>query len=220
MKQLFITLALVLAFGTAMAQTNKDSLSVTSADSALVASDSVSATIVNEAIPAAVTAWSASFLKDSDFGLDVVLPIVTTAIVFSAIVGIIFIIFYFKSRTKRAEYELVSQALAAGKELPKGLFTQQKEIISNNNLSKGVKNTFLGLGLGLFLWALTDELGLGCIGFMIMFMGIGQVIIYKVQHTEEAKRNFGNEPKPSKTAKETNEVEIIYPENEENNKAE
>lgn len=41
---------------------------------------------------------------------------------------------------------------------------------------------FTGLGLGIFLWALTGEFGIGCIGFMIMFIGIGQVIIYKIQN--------------------------------------
>ena len=44
-------------------------------------------------------------------------------------------------------------------------------------MTKGIKNIFLGIGLGVFLWVLTEEEGLAAIGFLIFCMGLGQVLI-------------------------------------------
>ena len=53
-------------------------------------------------------------------------------------------------------------------------------------LSQGIKNTFTGIGLFIFLWAITGEFGIGAIGLLIMFMGIGQWIIgSKQQKTDD-----------------------------------
>ena len=38
-------------------------------------------------------------------------------------------------------------------------------------MTKGIKNIFLGIGLGVFLWVLTEEEGLAAIGFLIFCMG-------------------------------------------------
>ena len=43
-------------------------------------------------------------------------------------------------------------------------------------MTKGIKNIFLGIGLGVFLWVLTEEEGLAAIGFLIFCMGLGQVL--------------------------------------------
>lgn len=223
MKQLLITLAIVLASGTAMmAQTVNDSLTV-AADSAVVAD------VVEESIPEFTTTVDSSFFN-SNMTEEFLLPIIIVGISLLTIFAVIYIIFYFRHKTKVAQYNVVSQALAAGKELPEGLFTNREQI-SNDSLAKGVRNTAFGLGLGIFLWAITGEFGVGCIGFMIMLMGIGQIIIYKMQKVEEAKRGFNNIPhhenRPVPVKREVaeekieeKEVEIIVPENEDNNKAE
>lgn len=223
MKQLLITLAMVLASGTAMmAQTVNDTLTVAS-DSAVVTE------VAEQSLPEFTTAVDNSFF-DTNLTQEFILPIVIVSISFLTVFAVIYIIFYFRHKTKIAQYNVVSQALAAGKELPEGLFTNREQI-SNDSLAKGVRNTAFGLGLGIFLWAVTGEFGVGCIGFMIMFMGIGQIIIYKVQLAEEAKRGFNNisqpENKPVPVKHEVieekieeKEVEIIVPENEDSNKAE
>lgn len=38
---------------------------------------------------------------------------------------------------------------------------------------KGIKNIFLGIGLGVFFWVLIEEEGLVVIGFFIFCMGLG-----------------------------------------------
>lgn len=223
MKQLFITLAMVLVFGTAMmAQTVNDSLAV--AEDSVVTIQTAEDSMVQFATPV-----NPSFF-DTNNTKEVLLPIILTVIVFATTVAIVFIIFYFRHRTKKAQYDLVSQALAAGKELPEGLFASKEEVVNNDVFAKGVKNAAVGLGLGVFLWAITGEFGIGCIGFILMLMGIGQIIIYKTQKAEENKRRFYNIPQPAKPAPvrneiveekvEEKEVEIIIPENDDNSKAE
>lgn len=91
---------------------------------------------------------------------------------------LIFIIFYFRYKNRKAKYRLAEQALAAGQQLPPEFF---KEGESKDLRSRGIKNIFLGIGLFIFLWAITGVFGLGCIGLLIMFTGFGQVTIYYTQ---------------------------------------
>ncbi len=103
------------------------------------------------------------------------------AIIFGCAVPvlIIFFIFWYRHKDKQAQFRLAEKALENGKDIPEGLFKEAQE--PANIYARGVKNAFLGLGLGIFLWALTGEFGLGCIGFMVMFMGIGQIVIHYTQ---------------------------------------
>ena len=91
---------------------------------------------------------------------------------------LIFIIFYFRYKNRKAKYRLAEQALAAGQQLPPEFF---KEGEGKDLRSRGIKNIFLGIGLFIFLWAITGVFGLGCIGLLIMFTGFGQVTIYYTQ---------------------------------------
>ena len=103
------------------------------------------------------------------------------AIIFGCAVPvlIIFFIFWYRHKDKQAQFRLAEKALENGKDIPEGLFKEAQE--PTNIYARGVKNSFLGLGLGIFLWALTGEFGLGCIGFMVMLMGIGQIVIHYTQ---------------------------------------
>lgn len=97
---------------------------------------------------------------------------------------ILFIIFYFRYKNRKAKYRLAEQALAAGQQLPPEFF---KEGESKDLRGRGIKNIFLGIGLFIFLWAITGEFGLGCIGLLIMFTGFGQVTIYYTQPGQDGK---------------------------------
>ena len=117
------------------------------------------------------------------------------AIIFGCAVPvlIIFFIFWYRHKDKQAQYRLAEKALENGKDIPEGLF---KEVQGTTDVhAKGVKNAFLGLGLGIFLWALTGEFGLGCIGFMIMFMGIGQIVIHYTQNKQKPLEKNNSEQK-------------------------
>lgn len=89
---------------------------------------------------------------------------------------IVAIVLWFRYKNKQARYKLAAEALAAGQTIPKELFNDPEEHI-NNVRSKGIRNIFLGIGIGVFLWVLTEEEGLAAIGFLIFCMGLGQVLI-------------------------------------------
>ena len=147
--------------------------------------------------------YNSSGLQGMGFNLDNDAPetiIALTAIIF--VFGLpallIFIIFYFRYKNRKAKYRLAEQALAAGQQLPPEFF---KEAENKDLRSRGIKNIFLGLGLFIFLWALTGEFGLGCIGLLILFTGFGQVIIYYTQPEREDGRPFIRMERNEKTGK-------------------
>lgn len=105
---------------------------------------------------------------------QVLIPIIAIIAVFGMPVFILFVVFFFRYKNRRARYRLAEQALAAGQPLPEGLFKEEKVV---DTRSKGIQNTFTGIGLFIFLWAITGEFGVGCIGLLVMFMGIGQWLI-------------------------------------------
>ena len=118
------------------------------------------------------------------YGSAVLIPIFGIVFFFTMPVLLIFIIFAFRYKNRKAKYRLAEQAIAAGQPLPDSFF-KEFEHIYNNTRSRGIRNICLGIGLFIFLWAITESFGIGCIGLLIMFTGIGQVIIY---YTQEKKR--------------------------------
>lgn len=96
--------------------------------------------------------------------------------VFGLPIFIVALVLYFGYKNKQAKYKLASEALAAGKEIPQELFKGNPKKENNDTLTKGIKNVFLGIGLGIFLWVLTSEEGIAAIGFLIFCIGLGQVV--------------------------------------------
>ena len=89
---------------------------------------------------------------------------------------IVGIVLWFRYKNKQAKYKLAAEALAAGQTIPEALF-RDKENRKQEILSKGIRNIFLGIGLGVFFWVLTRHGGLTAIGFLVFCMGLGQVLI-------------------------------------------
>ena len=52
-----------------------------------------------------------------------------------------------------------------------------------------IVGAFTGIGLFIFLWAITGEFGIGAIGLLVMFMGLGQWLIGYKQHANENTKN-------------------------------
>ena len=59
--------------------------------------------------------------------------------------------------------------------LPKEVF---KDVAPLDYRTKGIKNMALGIGLFFFLWMLTSQLSIGCIGLLIFCIGAGQLAIH------------------------------------------
>lgn len=107
-----------------------------------------------------------------------IVPVVSIVFVFGMPVLVLFFFFFFRYKTRKAQYEAVVKALEAGRDVPDELFLAGKK---KNLRSDGIMSIFTGLGLGIFLWAITGQFGIGCIGFMIMLIGIGQLIAHRAQ---------------------------------------
>ncbi|NDV58701.1 DUF6249 domain-containing protein [Bacteroides sp. 519] len=112
---------------------------------------------------------------DFDGGSFMGPTVAIVAITFAFPIVIVFIAFYFQYRNRKARYRLIEQAIAAGQPIPEEFLKAKNE---NNTLSKGIQNIFVGLGLFIFLWAITTSFAIGTIGLLIMFSGFAQVIIY------------------------------------------
>lgn len=129
----------------------------------------------------------------------VLVPIVAITACFGMPVLLIFLIFFFRYKNRKAKYRMAEQILASGQPLPENYFetADRKDV-----RSKGISNTFLGIGLFIFFWAITDEFSIGCIGLLITCIGLGQVVIYYTQEKKEDKKEVKKEE-----IKETKEIE-------------
>lgn len=113
----------------------------------------------------------------------ILFSIIAIVAVFGLPVFILFVIFFFRYKNRKARYRLAEQAIAAGQPLPENFIRENRPA---DQRSQDIKNTFTGIGLFIFLWAITGEFGIGAIGLLIMFMGIGQWIIgSKQQKTDD-----------------------------------
>jgi len=125
-----------------------------------------------------------------DGNAEVLVPVVAITFTFIFPVAIIFIIYYFRYKNRKEQYRIAEQALATGQPIPPGLFRTD---INNNPRSKGINNICIGLGMFIFLWAITGEFGVGTIGLLIMFIGFGQLIGYYASVKEEEKEVARND---------------------------
>lgn len=119
--------------------------------------------------------------KDSMLGITLI-SIMGIIFVFGLPIAIIFIIFYYRNKNRKAKYQLAEKILASGQPLPPDFFA---EIGVKDLRTRGFSNTFLGLGLFILLWALTGEFAMGCIGLLVLCIGLGQVVTY---YTRERKK--------------------------------
>ena len=120
--------------------------------------------------------------------------------------AIILLIFYFRNKNRKRRFLLMQQALASGQPLPKDVF---KEVTLPDNRVKGIKNIALGLGLVIFLWLLTGEASISCIGLLIMCIGAGQLVIYYTTPKKEERptTHTENRPRQESTRDETRNEE-------------
>ena len=116
-----------------------------------------------------------------------IIPVLGIIMIFGLPILIVALVLYFRHKNKQAKYKLAAEALAAGKEVPKELFEENLASPKQNNetLTKGIQNICLGLGLGVFLWLLTNVAAIAAIGFIIFCKGVGEVIIAYTTRSSE-----------------------------------
>lgn len=117
----------------------------------------------------------------SEIGIDdgllgMLFVIIVLIIIFIlAPVGLIGIILFFVYKSRKQKMRMMEMAMKSGKQIPVeavGMPSQKGEDVWN----KGVKQIFLGAGVGLLLWVIIGKLGMA-IGVLITLIGIGNMAI-------------------------------------------
>ena len=97
---------------------------------------------------------------------------------------------YFRYKNRQSRYRLIAKALESGQPLPKELQDEAKKAFRQSNpqqeslnqlRSKGIGNVATGLGLFILLWALTDSFAIGCVGLLVLCIGLGKLVNYHLQ---------------------------------------
>lgn len=83
---------------------------------------------------------------------------------------------------RKKKYELAQKIVESGQPLPADFaktFEEEYNTAEDRGLyEKGVKNVAIGIALSIFLYILTDELFLGCIGLFVIANGVSQLLAY------------------------------------------
>lgn len=122
-----------------------------------------------------------------------IIAIISIIAIFGMPVFILFIVFFFRYKNRKARYRLAEQALAAGQPLPEYILHDHQK--TTDTTSQGIKNIFTGIGLFFFLWAITDEFSIGAVGILIMCQGIGQWIVGR--RKQQTKQQHESAEKPT-----------------------
>ncbi len=193
MKHLFISLAIMMTMLSTSILSDNVKLHVTVNDGKDTSSTTVIGVVNDSASGDSDTVMysqplaSSTWYESNDDSGDNIVPVVAIITSLGLPVFIIAIILWFMYKNNQAKYRLAAEALNAGHEIPKELFKEpSRETQTFNN---GVKKTFLGIGLGVFLWLLTYNEGLAAIGFLVFCMGIAQMIIGYTSRHKESERN-------------------------------
>ncbi|HSX83854.1 MAG TPA: DUF6249 domain-containing protein, partial [Cellvibrio sp.] len=92
-----------------------------------------------------------------------------------------------RARRERQQSENIAQLLAAGKDVPLELLRgdEASSAVAEDNLRKGVKNIGIGTGLLIFL-TLFLGIGIGSVGFIMIGLGISQLVVWKLADNKTA----------------------------------
>lgn len=123
-----------------------------------------------------------NFHNDFD---DLSVAIFALLCVFGLPILIIFVVLYFRHKDKKAHLQMVEKALENGREVPQELLKKCEE--EPCDYSQGIKKIALGFGLTIFFWAITGRFAIACIGILMIFIGLGQVISQYVNRSSKRK---------------------------------
>lgn len=131
------------------------------------------------------TGWDWNGFKGLEMG-DTLIALVAIVFTFGMPVFIVLIVFLFRYFNRRAKYRIAEKALATGQPIPEGLFKGGNP--DTDLTEKGIKNICVGLGLFIFLWVVTGRFGVGSIGLLVLFTGVGEYLIARSRNSDRRRR--------------------------------
>ena len=112
---------------------------------------------------------------------------VTTAI--GLVIFVVIAVLYAGYRKRRLVQETISQYLASGKDVPPEILESIHGGAEKpkNYLQKGF--VMVGTGLGIFLcFAIMGEIGIASLGVIPLFIGLAQILIWKLEKPDHGPR--------------------------------
>lgn len=109
---------------------------------------------------------------------DIVMPMVIVSLL-GGLLPIVCVIaaLVYSYKQRKAKYRMAEKILESGQPLPESLNGVLGDAERQTDLySRGIKNVCLGVALSLFLFFLTDELGIACIGLFVVANGVSQLL--------------------------------------------
>jgi len=132
---------------------------------------------------------SDSFFKDifGGIGVDGIMGMAFALIIILIIfviapVLILVVLFYFIYKNRKQKMKLAEMAMQQGQPIPDQLLVDHKET-DDDLWQKGLRQTFLGVGLLAFFGYVGSTLGIG-IGILVTVIGLGKLAIVKTSRRE------------------------------------
>ncbi len=132
--------------------------------------------------------------------------IMGTILIFVFPFAVVFCWFYFRSKNRRAKYQLINNMMASGQQNAMELYNSvinEDGRQSRNLLQHGIRMTFVGIGL-FFFFAICLSKQMSSIGILVACIGVGESIAGYLQKREEKRlRQAKDERKNIPTENET-----------------
>lgn len=109
-------------------------------------------------------------------GMTFVLMIIVIIFIIAPVI-ILALLFFFIYKNRKQKVKLAEMAVKQGQPIPDQLLVEHKET-DNELWQKGLRQTFLGVGLLAFFGYLGSTLGIG-IGILVTVIGLGKLAIVK-----------------------------------------
>ncbi len=113
---------------------------------------------------------------DGLMGMTFVLSVLVIIFVVSPIV-ILALLFFFLYKNRKQKMKMAEMAMKQGQPIPDELFVDRKET-DDELWQKGLRQTFLGIGLLAFFGYIGSTLGVG-VGILVTVIGLGKLAIVK-----------------------------------------
>jgi len=120
---------------------------------------------------------------------EMIIAIIAISLIFGTPIFVVIAVLYAGYRKRRLVQETISQYLASGKDVP-------PEILESihggsekpkNYLQKGF--VMVGVGVGIFLcFAIMGEIGVASLGIIPLFIGLAQILIWKLEKPDNGAR--------------------------------
>jgi hypothetical protein len=136
--------------------------------------------------PQVQTRWEES--HHSDFNETILIPIVSVLVIFGGgffmIIALVRLRYKNKSERRLQRQEQIQKFIDAGRDVPNELLRDVDSVMEEEaNLSKGIKDTLVGLALLVFLTVLIG-FEIGAVALIIVAVGLSRIIIWKISQSQ------------------------------------